>query len=203
MQWTAVKPDAGRELLVLGVLRRQPLSAYSIYRALRDHSALYRPLGQGNVYHLVDRLEREGCLLRRTAKAQRGPRTSKNVFQLSALGENRFHQLLQRVVSDPQSSDSTLEIAIVLLGQIPRPRARQMLALRDDELAAQERRIKRLFGDMDSRSGPGSLAGNHALLRVQSERHFLRAALKKLVNPRWHPEWVLHDGPVVDPKRRL
>ena len=203
MQSTAGKSDEGRELLVLGILRRRQLSAYSIDRAVRNHSPLYRPLGQGNVYHLVERLHDAGYLSKSTAKARRGRRASKSVFDLSPSGEKRFHALLRRVLGDPQPNDSALEIALVLLGQLPRSRAVELLAQRDNELTAQERRIKRLFGDVESRSGPGFLAGMHALQRVQSERRFLRASLKHIENPRWHPEWVLDDGPVVDPSRRL
>ncbi len=203
MQSTALKPDIGRELLVLGIVRRQQLSAYSIDRAVRNHSPLYRPLGQGNVYHLVERLHVAGYLSRSATKARRGRSATKSVFDLSPSGEKRFQGLLRGVLHDPQAHDSALEIALVLLGQLTRSRATQMLAQRDDELAAQERRIKRLFGDMESRSGPGYLAGMHALQRVQSERRFLRGRLRQMENPRWHPEWVLDDGPVVDPKRRL
>ena len=203
MQSTAPKSDAGRELLVLGIVRRRQLSAYSIDRAVRNHSPLYRPLGQGNVYRLVERLHDAGYLSRSATKARRGPAPTKNVFELSVSGEKRFQGLLRRVLHDPQSNDSAVEIALVLLGQLPRLQATQMLAQRDGELAAQERRIKRLFGDVESRSGPGYLAGMHALQRVQSERRFLRARLRQMENPRWHPEWVLDDGPVVDPARRL
>ncbi len=181
--------DAAHELLVLGIVRRQPLSAYSIDRAIREHSPLYRSLGKKNVYHVIDRLLRGRYLSKRRAKAKRGPRSTVNVLGLSALGEERFQELLRAVITDPQSGESALEIAMVLLGQLPRSSAARLLAQRDDELAAQERRIKRLFGDMNKRSGPGYLAGSHALLRAQNERRFLRAALKQMSNARWHAEW--------------
>jgi DNA-binding PadR family transcriptional regulator len=203
MRSTAVKSDAGRELLVLGIVRRRPLSAYSIDRAVRNHSPLYRPFRQGNVYHLVRRLSEVGHLTKSAAKTKRGPSESKSVFGLSPAGERRFHHLLHDVLHDPQSSDAALEIALVLLGQLPRTEAAEMLRTRDKELAAQERRIKRLFGDMESRSAAAYLAGSHAVARVQSERRYLRARLRQLENPRWHPAWVLDDGPVNDPERRL
>jgi hypothetical protein len=40
----AVEPQ--RELFVLGVLRRNPASAYSIHKAMREHSPLYRSFKQ-------------------------------------------------------------------------------------------------------------------------------------------------------------
>lgn len=203
MRSTAVKSDAGRELLVLGIVRRRPLSAYSIDRTVRNHSPLYRPFRQGNVYHLVRRLTELGHLTRSAAKTKRGPSESKSVFALSAAGERRFARLLREVLSDPQASDSALEIALVLLGQLPRAEAARLLRARDHELAAAERRIKRLFGDMESRSAAAYLAGTHAVARLASERRYLRARLRQLENPRWYPEWISDDGPVSDPERRL
>src|SRR5947209_3196986 len=131
-----VKHDAGRELLVLGIVRRQALSAYAIDRAVRQHSPLYRPLGQGNVYHLVERLFDDGYLTGRREAAERGPRKTKAVFALSPQGEKHFLQLLRRVILDVQCADSTLEVAVVLLGQLARDRARDLLDKRDEELQA-------------------------------------------------------------------
>jgi DNA-binding PadR family transcriptional regulator len=198
-----MKADAGRELLVLGILRRQPLSAYSIDRTVRNHSPLYRRLGQGNVYHLVDRLAEAGYLARRSAKAQRGPASSKTIFHLTGAGETRFQQLLVSVIHDAQAGDPTLEIAFVLLGQVQRARAIRLLEERAQELAQQEKRVKRLFGEIKARSGPAYIAGSHAIHRLQSEQRFLREMLRHLRDSRWHADWVADDGAVEDPKRKL
>ena len=92
------------------------------------------------------------------AKATRGPSEKKSVFSLSASGEARFLELLHGVLNDLQASDSAFEVAVVLLGQFPRNEAMQVLQRRDSELQVDERRIRRLFGDVEKRSGPGSLA---------------------------------------------
>jgi len=44
-----VPTDPGRELLILGIRRRGPLSAYSLNAAVRGHAPLYRPLKHGNI----------------------------------------------------------------------------------------------------------------------------------------------------------
>jgi DNA-binding PadR family transcriptional regulator len=182
--------DVGRELLILGILRGQPLSAYAVDKTVRVHSPLYRLLNRGNIYHLVHRLADEGFLQRKNAIAKRGPSPSKIVFALSANGEKRFQELLARVMLDAQSPESSLEIAMVLIGELPRARGIALLRERDRELARQERRVRRLFGDLEARSAPGFLAGTHALHALESERTFLRDALRRLQNRRWHPEWA-------------
>lgn len=182
--------DLGRELLVLGILRGQPLSAYAVDKAVRLHSPLYRLMNRGNVYHLIGRLADAGLLQRRSATAKRGPSATKTVYGLSSAGEKRFLEVLERLMLDAQCPESSFEIALVLLGQLPRSRGIVMLRERDRELARQERRVRRLFGDLDARSAPGFLAGTHALQALQSERTFLREALRRVQNRRWHPEWA-------------
>ncbi len=182
--------DVGRELLVLGILRDAPLSAYSVDKVVRHHSPLYRLMNRGNVYHLLQRLADGGLLHRRSAASKRGPSASKTVFALSASGEKRFHETLERVLLDAQSSESSLEIAMVLLGQLSRARGLALLRERERELVRQERRVRRLFGNLEARSAPGFLAGTHALHVLESERTFLREALRRLQNRRWHPDWT-------------
>lgn len=181
--------DAARELLLLGMLRRAPMSAYSVDRAIRNHSPLYRPLRFGNIYNLLERLVEDGVLLRRQAKAARGPSKTKTMLQISAKGEERFFELLRDTFTDAQASDAGFEVALVLLTQLPRVESIAFFVDRRAELQSRERRIKRLFGDMESRSPGGFMAGTHSLHRVQAELEFVRDMLRLLRNSRWRAEW--------------
>lgn len=194
--------DAGRELLILGLLRRAPMSAYVVDKAVRGHSHLYRTLRAGNVYNDIEQLHKARLLLSRTEAAQRGARPVKEVFRLAAAGEKRFHSLLATILGDAQCSDVHLEIACVLLGQLSRTAARTLLMKRQTAIDAHERLLKRLLGDIETRSGAAYLANSHALYRLRAERSWLQNALKKLGRPAWQPEWVEHDGAVA-PTRRL
>lgn len=184
------RTDFGRELLILGLVRRRPLSAYAIDYAVRNHTALYRNLGHGNIYHYVGKLADEGYLGKRCAKAKRGPAESKVVYHLTARGEDRFHELLNAIINDTEAGAAALEIALVLLGQISRTQAIRMLMRRSKELSAHERRLKRLFGDPESRSGPAQLANCHAVSRLQAEARFVRDILRLVENRQWHQEWM-------------
>lgn len=195
--------DAGRELLILGLLRRKGMSPYALNRAVREHAPLYRPMKTGNVYNTIARMARDGLLLGRQAGAQRGPRDEKTIYRLSAAGERRFGSLLRDVIGDVQIPDPTIEIAYVLLGQLPRGEAIRMLALRLERVTEQERRLTRLTGDIEARSGAGYLGLSHTVARLRGERRFLRDALALLENKKWNPEWILDDGPIVDRRRLL
>lgn len=195
--------DPQRELFVLGLLRRKPLSAYALDKAMRDHVPLYRRFSRGNVYTFVERLAEKGLLLRRSAATARGPRETKWTYRLSAAGQARFRELLRAVLTDPQSSDPALETALVLLGQLRRDEAIALVAGRSAEVEAYERRMIRLFGDARRRGPAAYFAASHAIHRMRSERRFLNDAQALLRDPKWEPDWVLDDGSVIDPARKL
>lgn len=195
--------DPGRELLLLGILRRGPQSAYSLDRVVRDHAPLYRPFKYGNVYHAVSRMADKGLLLSKSANTRRGPQETKTVFRLSAAGERRFHALLEEIILDVQAADPSLEVAYVLLGQLPRNEALNLLQKRSAQVALQERRLSRLVGDIEKRSGAGYLGLSHTAHRLRGEQTFLRKSIALLENPKWNPDWLRDDGPIVDPSRKV
>lgn len=192
-----------RELFVLGVLRRRPASAYALDKAMREHSPLYRSFKRGNLYALVDRLAGAGLLEFEDAAAKRGPHRSKSVYRLSAAGERRFIELLTAVMLDVQAEHAALETALVLLGQLSRERAGTLLTQRAENVAAHERRLSRLRGDIKDRAGAAYLSASYALHRLRSERSYLSKAIALLEDPRWEPNWVIDDGPVVDASRKM
>lgn len=193
-----------RELFVLGLLRRRPASAYALDKAMREHSPLYRSFKRGNLYSLVERLASGGLLERHDdAASKRGPNRSKVVYRLSAAGEERFLQLLRAVMLDVQAEHAALETALVLLGQLNRQRATELLTLRAQSVADHERRLTRLRGDLRERSGAAYLSASYALARLRGERRYLSDAVAMLQDAKWQPDWVLDDGPVVDDSRKI
>ena len=192
-----------RELFVLGLLRRNASSAYSIDKAMREHSPLYRSFKRGNLYSFVERLANAGLLDRRQIRSRRGPRETKTLYRLTPDGERRFGELLRSVILDVQADDPALETALVLLGQLRRDAATKLLAERAGNVAAHERRLSRLLGDMRERAGSAYLSASHTLHRLRGERRYLSDTIKLLQNSKWEPEWILNDGPIVDTSRKV
>lgn len=195
--------DAARELIVLGLLRRAPMSAYSVDRAMRNHAPLYRPFRLGNTYHFIDALAEDGFLKARSAAAKRGPSKTKSVFRLSASGEARFRKLLADTLGDVQASDAALETALVLLGQLPRGEATALLKRRLKAIADHEARLHRLWGDVRRRQGAASFASSHHVQRLKAERRFAEDAIARLNDARWSPGWSENDGTITEPSRKL
>jgi len=197
----AVEPQ--RELFVLGLLRRNVSSAYSIDKAMREHSPLYRSFKRGNLYSYIERLANVGLLERIEAPARRGPHQTRTLYRLTPDGERRFGELLRAVILDVQAEHPALETALVLLGQLRRDEAAKLLAERAESVAAHERRLSRLLGDMRDRAGSAYLSASHTLHRLRGERRYLSDTIELLENPKWEPAWVLNDGPVVDASRKV
>jgi DNA-binding PadR family transcriptional regulator len=195
--------DDGRELLILGILRRGPLSAYELTQAVKMHGALYRTLARGNIYEHLARFEKRGWTAVRAEAAARGPRKMKSVYQLTASGRRRFDSVLASVFTDPQVTEATFEVACVLLGQYPRERAITLLAQRLAALVAQSKRLGRLYGDPEERSGAGLLAMTHAVGRIDAEIAWVKKALADLRNPKWKAAWVSDDDATARGRRSL
>jgi DNA-binding PadR family transcriptional regulator len=195
--------DPQRELFVLGLVRRSPASAYQLDKAIREHTPLYRSFKRGNVYGLIERLAAAGLLEREPGTAKRGPQKTKVLYHLSAAGERRFGELLRSVLLDVQTEDPALETALVLLGQLKRDVAAGLLEQRARNIAAHERRLSRLLGDLRQRAGSAYLSASHNVHRLRSERRYLSDTIDLLRDPRWEPGWVLDDGPIVDPARKV
>jgi DNA-binding PadR family transcriptional regulator len=195
--------DAQRELFVLGLLRRRQCSAYSIFRAMRDHVPLYRGFKRGNLYHFVDKLVAAGLLEQEPGVAKRGPRETKALYGLTGTGEVRFHELLRQVILDEQASEPALEIALVLLGQLSRVQAKQLLTERANVVMQHERRLSRILGDIGQRAGAGYISQSHTLHRLRSEKQFILETIALLEDPKWQPDWILDDGPIEDSSRIL
>ena len=186
--------DPHRELFVLGLLRRAELAAYGVDRAMREHVPLYRRFSQGNIYQLVERLAEDGLLSRRAGAARRGPREQKWLYAPTAHGERRFQELLRAIMTDAQASDAALETALVLLGQLPREEALELVTARAGEVERQERRLKRIYGEEHGVGRGGAFTRLRIVHRMQSERRYLNEIARLLRDPKWEPNWLASYG---------
>ncbi|HEY2476394.1 MAG TPA: PadR family transcriptional regulator [Candidatus Cybelea sp.] len=186
--------DPHRELFVLGLLRGAESSAYDVDHAMREHVPLYRRFSQGNTYQFVERLAANGLLSRRAAATRRGPREQKWLYALSPDGETRFRELVRGIMTDVQSSDVALETALVLLGQLPRDDALELVIARAGEVERYERRLKRIYGEERGIGRGGAFTRLRIMHRMQSERRYLGEIAGLLRDAKWEPQWIAGDG---------
>ena len=93
-------------------------------------------------------------------------------------------------MTDVQASDVALETALVLLGQLPREEALELVTARAGEVERQERRLKRIYGEEHGVGRGGAFTRLRIVHRMQSERRYLNEIARLLRDPKWEPDWL-------------
>ena len=163
-----------KRLLLLGFLRDGPLTGYEVNRLVAAHGDLFNDLKKGNVYYLLDRLAREGLVSVRSESGARGPRGERLVYSLTAAGRREIAALLRQELAAYAPVHSGIEVAMVLLDELPKAEAHALLRARLERVNATTERIRLALGE--SGSAPGS-GGDHMLMLADAERRWLERAI--------------------------
>ena len=171
-----------KELLILGMLGDAgPTSGYDLHRIVRAHGELFSDFKKANMYHLLDRLEREGCLRMRREVGTRGRLGEKRIYTLTKAGRRRFERLLGELVKTYDTVHTGIEVGMVFLQQLPRRRARALLVARRVAVEARRREVIAAFGGISPRARPFTqIAADHLLSLIEAESAWIDRSLKRL-----------------------
>lgn len=164
-----------KRLLILGFLLTGPLSGYDLHRRIAAHGELYKDLKKPNLYYLLDRMAQEGLVRMRVEPGARGPRGERLLYSITSAGRSAMVQLLRSVLLSYEPVHSGIDVAIVLLDQLPAEEARGLLQQRLDTATGRRRQLAEELGPQGTK--PGS-AGEHMLMLVDAEIQWLRTALQ-------------------------
>jgi DNA-binding PadR family transcriptional regulator len=157
-----------KTLHLLGLLLGGPKTGYDLHRILRAHGELYADLKKANVYYLLDRLARDGCLTVEVEPGARGPRRERLVYSITDRGRARFDELLQEVLRTPEPSFSSVAAAIIFLDRLPQEAAVSLLEER--RRATRERRRQVVSHGEQPGGGPMSaVAVDHLLSLIDAD----------------------------------
>lgn len=114
------------DLIVLGMLRRESMSAYEIQKLVeyRNISKWVR-ISAPSIYKKVLQLERKGLISSRSARDGRMP--EKAVYTLTDAGRAEFERLMLEIASSPIHLFLDFNAVIVNLDSLPRERQRACL----------------------------------------------------------------------------
>ena len=170
-----------KELLILGMLGDAgPTSGYDLHRIIRAHGELFSDLKKANMYHLLDRLAREGCLRVRRQTGARGRIGEKRIYALTPAGRRRFERLLAEQVQTYLTIHTGIEVAMVFLRQLRRSSARLLLRARRDAVNKRKSEVLAAFGDVSQRSPFTRIAADHLLSLIDAEAAWLERSLTLL-----------------------
>ena len=168
-----------KRLLILGFLLEGPLTGYDLQRLVAAHGELYRDLKKGNLYYLLDRMASEGLVRLKVEAGARGPRGERLVYSITKMGRARVVELLREVLVSYEPVHSSVDVAVVLLEQLPRPEAASLLRRRLDTVRARRGQIASELGPNGKEAGS---AGDHLLTLVDAEIAWLERAVRRVTN---------------------
>lgn len=164
-----------KRLLLLGFLLERPLTGYEIHQLVAAHGDLYSDLKKANVYYLLDRLAREGLVSVKAEKGARGPRGERLIYSLTRAGRLEMESLLRSELERYEAPHTGIEVAMVLLGQLPKAEAIRLLKRRLQNVEETRQQLVRQLGRSALR--PGS-AGEHMMMLADAERRWLKRAVR-------------------------
>ncbi len=167
-----------KELLVLGLLKMSPSSAYSIHTIVQRHTPLYQQLKRANVYYVLSKLAKSGHLVVHSEPSSRDTEKHRLIYSLSAKGEALFLSQLEEVVTRARPVLPDIEIASVLLGEISEAKAQNLLERRLDAVIDYQARTIKRFGKYQTRGLPARLAATHTLRMIETEIRWLKESLR-------------------------
>lgn len=142
------------ELAVLGLLKEQPMYGYELKKAMTERLGHMRTFSFGGLYPTLKRLAKAGAVEMVFPKGE--IRRKKNVFRITAAGEELFQQLLEQ--SGPAAWEDRENFMLRLaFFRYTRPETRQRLLERRrgfllDQLAKIKESLTKLRERMDAYS---------------------------------------------------
>jgi DNA-binding PadR family transcriptional regulator len=172
-----------KRLLLLGLLRRGPLSGYELHRIVRAHGDLYADMKKANIYYLLERLAGEGLVAVTVEFGTRGRRGERLIYELTQSGRDSLEQLVEDVLLDLSPTESGVAVAVVFMSTLPKRRALRLLRERRRRLIEK----RQLTASQLSRGGStlGTIAGDHLLARLDADIQWLERAVEIVSGAKW------------------
>ncbi len=163
-----------RELLLLGLLRKQEMHGYELYEFIESYMQACTDLKKSTAYYLLDKLAKKGYVSE--TEEQSGNRPMRRVYGITASGEAYFQELLRNNLAHHAPAQFTDTVGLAFLDAIPTEEAipllkkrRQLLA---DELASAEK--------APPHPGAFQYIINHQVAHLRAEVSWLEAVITQL-----------------------
>jgi len=98
------------ELAILGLLKERSMHGYQLSKRLTDTLGGFWRVSYGSLYPTLRRLEGQGAVERVFDELQVGRR--KNVYRITASGEELFHRLLEEAGAESSSEDNRFRVRL-------------------------------------------------------------------------------------------
>jgi DNA-binding PadR family transcriptional regulator len=173
-----------KRLLLLGLLRRGPLSGYELHRIVRAHGDLYADMKKANIYYLLGRLADEGLVSVAVEHGTRGRRGERLIYELTKSGGDSLEPLLEEVILDVSATDSAVAVAFVFLPMVAKGRALALLRKRRRGVVARRELAAAQLTKIEG-SALVVIAVGHLVSRLDAELQWLQGAIDTVAAADW------------------
>jgi DNA-binding PadR family transcriptional regulator len=120
-------PMATIDLIVLGIIKKEPLSAYDIQKLVEyRYISRWVKISTPSIYKKVIQLEAKGLIRGTVVKA--GNMAEKSVYSLTESGEREFEELMLGIASEPIAIFLDFNAVIINLDALPPAKQETCLA---------------------------------------------------------------------------
>jgi len=120
-------------LVILGLLREQPLHGYEIKQIIEEHMGDWTSIAFGSIYFALGKLSEEG-LIEMVATEKEGNRPSRSIYQITEAGRAEFLRLLREVWSEPERQYFAIDVALAFMNALPAQEVKGYLQKRVGQL---------------------------------------------------------------------
>lgn len=162
-----------RELLLLGILRREAMHGYRLVEIVETELRACTDLKKPTAYFLLGKLARAGLVTR--TRTREGKRPPKWVYRLTPKGEETFQALLRENLATFDAPKYPGSVGLAFLHTLAPEEARSLLARR---LLA----IEAYAAQADVASAPtggSSLVASHEHAQLRAEHDWLKSFLRQ------------------------
>lgn len=162
-----------RELLLLGILRREAMHGYRLVEIVETELRACTDLKKPTVYFLLGKLARSGLVTR--TRIREGRRPPKWVYRLTPKGEETFQALLRENLAGFTPPKYPSSIGLAFLHTLAPDDARALLAQRLASVRSHADEVEGLL----PLAGESGLVTAHQRAQLQSELDWLASYLQR------------------------
>lgn len=170
-----------KELLLLGILRRQELHGYRLAEFIEHNLGSCTDLKKSTAYYLLEKLAAAGWVA--FTQDQAGKRPARRVYRLTETGEAAFQRLLRQHLAAFTSPYFTDDIPLAFMDLLPPAEA---LALLEERRAAAAEHLAQLRA-APAHPGPAQWMVAHQIRFLENELLWLQELEEHLQSPSTDP----------------
>jgi DNA-binding PadR family transcriptional regulator len=164
-----------RQLLLLGLLRRQDMHGYGINEFIQEEMHFCIDLKKPTAYYILKQLAEQRLI--EMESVQEGNRPPRRVYHVTDAGKAHFFELLRKNLSDHSATYYKGDIGIAFMDQLPSQEAASHLRQKRNKVSAELEALEKAAGH----SGPLEHVLDRNRRLLQTELDWLDDLLKNLV----------------------